>query len=80
MNNEMLEKILEEGGIISWRNKYFLMMKEIWNRDPDKEWKGYTIDQLNIYNEYQSFYRNMSLIGALEYFYDLIEEETRDEK
>lgn len=79
MVNTIIEQILEEGGIISWRSKYFLMMEEKWNSNPDKEWKGYTINQLNIYNEYQSFCRNMNLNNILDNFYNLIEEEMMEE-
>ena len=80
MDSNMLEKILEEGGIISWRSKYFLMMEENWNSNPNKEWKGYVINQLNIYNEYQSFCKDMRLGNILESFYNMIEEEMREEK
>jgi len=78
-NIDYISKILEEGGQISWRCKYFLMFEENWNSNPDKEWSGYVISQLNYCQYLCSFYKNMNLTETLEEFYNLIDEETRKE-
>jgi hypothetical protein len=75
-----VEKILEEGGQISWQNKYFLIFEDRWNTNPNKEWSGYTINQMNQSNSYQTVFSSMSINGILEKFIDIITADIRKEK
>ena len=78
MDSNLLEKILEEGGQISCKN-YFLMLEDKWNINPDKEWKGYVINRLDINHSYLKYSQSMRLSEALEDFYNTISENNIDE-
>lgn len=75
MDINTLAKILEKGGQISWRSKYFLIFEENWNVNPNKKWSGYSINQLDWCQYYTSFYKNQNLSETLDKFYELIKEE-----
>jgi hypothetical protein len=76
---QVLTQIIEKGGTISWRGKYFLDFIDKWNINPDKEWSGYEICKLNKFNSYQSIYKSMNLENILYYFNDIIDDETRND-
>ena len=78
MDLQIISKILEEGGQISCKN-YFLTLEDKWNINPDKEWKGYVINMLDINHSCWKYSQSMRLSDALEDFYNVISENNIDE-
>ncbi len=78
MDNKVLSQILEKGGIISWRDKYFLDFTYKESIRPDEGWEGY-----ELYTEtdkgFRVIYSSIHIDEILDYFDDLIYTETRND-
>ena len=79
MENDILTQIIEKGGTISWKDKYFLDFMDYENYDPDKSWSGYEIVKLDDNGFYHRLYSSIKLEETLNYFDEIINENTRND-
>ena len=77
MDNKIISEILEKGGLISWKDKYFLDFTIEESARPDEGWEGYKI-YANLNGNMKVIYISTHIDEILDYFDDIIYTETRN--
>jgi hypothetical protein len=72
MNEDIIQKLLDQGAILSWKDKMFLLYR-------DYPLFEYLLQQSNIDTGYTTIFRNKSLRKVLEFFDDWIDSDNTNE-
>lgn len=76
--NQKLAEILEKGGELSWKGKYFLIFEENWNVNPDLEWSGYTLGKMTLPDSFVPIARSMRVGELLDTFLEIIDTDMQE--
>lgn len=71
-------EILEKGGELSWKGKYFLIFEENWNVNPDLEWSGYVLGKMTLPGSFAPIARSMRVGELLGTFLEIIDTDMQE--
>lgn len=75
---QKLCEILEKGGELSWKGKYFLIFEENWNVNPDLEYSGYVLGKVTLPDSFSPIARSMRVGELLDTFLEIIDTDMQE--